>query len=102
MLQPKLERDVHKSPQARRATRRRVAMSARELGKPRHEVIHMWLIDVLIVVVVLAAIYGFVMVTRQRTRWFSSHTTRRAEDLYPDYADTGEPEHRGWRRRRRT
>ena len=47
----------------------------------------MWLISVVVVIVVAAAIYCFARLAGQQTRWLSRPTTRRAEDLYDDYAD---------------
>ena len=52
----------------------------------------MWWIDVVVVVVLAFGVYGFVTLTRSRTAWFDSKSTRRAEDLYGDYADRCPPD----------
>ncbi len=47
----------------------------------------MWWIYIVIAVVLAFGVYGFVTLTRSQTNMFSSKSYRRAEDLYPDYAD---------------
>jgi hypothetical protein len=47
----------------------------------------MWLFDILIVLVLIAGVWGFVTMTRSRTRSLSSHTSRSAEDMYDEFAD---------------
>jgi hypothetical protein len=49
----------------------------------------------IIVIAVLAfGIYGFFSLVRFRTRWMTSETTRRAEDMYDQYADSPRKRHR--------
>ncbi len=59
----------------------------------------MWFMDVLIVVVIAAGIYGFVVLTRQRTRRLSSHTNRTAQDMYDEFADSPAAQRRYARKR---
>jgi hypothetical protein len=61
----------------------------------------MWWVYVLFVALVGLGGFGFVSLTGYQTRWFTSRTTRRAEDLYSNFADEDDPEHKRRRRRRR-
>jgi hypothetical protein len=47
----------------------------------------MWWLDVLIVVVIIAGIYAFVVIVRARTSRLSSQTDRTAEQMYDEFAD---------------
>lgn len=47
-----------------------------------------WWGDVLFALAVLTAIWGFISLVGFRTKFITSKTDRRAEDLYGDYADT--------------
>ena len=53
----------------------------------------MWWLDVIIVVLFAAAVYGFVILVRSQTRYMSRKTSRTA-DMYDDYADTPRRQHR--------
>lgn len=59
----------------------------------------MWWLDVVIVVVLLAGVYGFVTLSRARTRRLSSHTERTVESMYDEYADPPAVQRRFARRR---
>ena len=48
----------------------------------------MWWLDVIIVVLFAAAVYGFVILVKSQTRYMSRKTSRTAADMYDDYADT--------------
>jgi hypothetical protein len=52
-----------------------------------------WWGDVLFVLAVLTAIWGFISLAGLNTRILTRRTDRRAEDLYADYAGTA-PRHR--------
>jgi hypothetical protein len=54
----------------------------------------MWWLDVIIVALFAAAVYGFVLLVRSQTRSMSRKTTRTAEDMYDDYADSPRQQHR--------
>jgi hypothetical protein len=62
----------------------------------------MWWIYIVIAAVLVFGVYGFVTLTRNQTNLFSSKSYRRAEDLYPDYADPAvdDPERKGKVRKR--
>ena len=47
-----------------------------------------WWETVLFLIAVVVAILGFLSMVGVRTRFLTHHTTRRAEDLYDDYADS--------------
>ncbi len=47
----------------------------------------MWWQYIIIAAVILFGIYGFLTLTNFETRVLSRRTTRRAADLYPNYAD---------------
>jgi hypothetical protein len=46
-----------------------------------------WWLYVIIVLLFVAAIWGFTRLIGLETRWLSHKTTRRAEDLYDGYGD---------------
>ena len=46
------------------------------------------LMDVAILALFAAAIYGFILMTGVRTRTLTRKTDRRAEDMYDQYADS--------------
>lgn len=48
----------------------------------------MWWQDIIIAAVILLGIYGFVVFTRFETRVLSRRTSRKAADMYPNYADS--------------
>ena len=48
----------------------------------------MWWQYIIIAAVILFGIYGFLTLTSFETRVLSRRTTRRAADLYPQYADS--------------
>ena len=48
----------------------------------------MWWQYIIIAAVILFGIYGFLTLTKFETRVLSRRTTRRAADLYPNYADS--------------
>lgn len=48
----------------------------------------MWWQYIIIAAVILFGIYGFLTLTGFETRVLSRRTSRRAEDLYPRYADS--------------
>ena len=48
----------------------------------------MWWQYIIIAAVILFGIYGFLTLTSFETRVLSRRTSRRAEDLYPRYADS--------------
>jgi hypothetical protein len=50
-----------------------------------------WWTYLIVVVVIAAGIYGFVVLTKTLTHRLSSHSDRRAEDLYDSYADRKPP-----------
>jgi hypothetical protein len=47
-----------------------------------------WWEAVLFLIVVAVAVWGFLSLVGLRTRSLTRKTTRRAEDLYPNYADS--------------
>ncbi len=59
----------------------------------------MWWLDVLIVLVIIAGIYAFVVMARARTIRLSSHTDRTAEPMYDEFADPPRTQGRFVRRR---
>ena len=54
----------------------------------------MWWQYIIIAAVILFGIYGFLTLTKFETRVLSRRTTRRAADLYPNYADSLRKQHR--------
>jgi hypothetical protein len=58
-----------------------------------------WIWDVVIGLVVVAGIYGFVGLTRGRTRHLTRRTTRRAEDMYDEFDDSPAAKRRFARKR---
>lgn len=44
--------------------------------------------NVVVIIVLLAGVYGFARLAGFRTKRLSSHTNRTAEDLYDTYADS--------------
>ena len=54
----------------------------------------MWWQYIIIAAVILFGIYGFLTLTSFETRALSRRTTRRAADLYPNYADSLRKQHR--------
>jgi uncharacterized membrane protein len=50
-------------------------------------VVPMWWMYVIVVVLAVVAVYGFLSAVGLETRWLSSKTSRRAEDLYDRFAD---------------
>ena len=48
----------------------------------------MWWQYIIIAAVILLGIYGFLTFTRFETRFLSRRTTRTAQDMYPNYADS--------------
>jgi hypothetical protein len=54
----------------------------------------MWWLDVIIVALFAAAVYGFILLVRSQTRHMNRKTTRRAEDMYDDFADPPRQQHR--------
>jgi hypothetical protein len=54
----------------------------------------MWWMDVIVVVVLAFGVYCFLSLVRWRTRWLSTKTTRRAEDMYDLHADRPRRRHR--------
>jgi hypothetical protein len=48
-----------------------------------------WWGDVLFALAAITAVWGFLSLVGLRTHFITSKTDRRAEDLYPRYADTG-------------
>ncbi|MGI9092516.1 MAG: hypothetical protein ACR2FF_03540 [Mycobacteriales bacterium] len=58
--------------------------------------IEMWWKYIVAAAVVLFVIYAFVSLTGFEKRWLTRKTSRTAEDMYHDHADTsGTPSHRG-------
>lgn len=57
-----------------------------------------WWGDVLFALAVIMAIWGFISLVGFRTHILTRKTDRRAEDLYPFYADTVPPRRRHERR----
>jgi hypothetical protein len=53
-----------------------------------------WWMYIVVIAVLAFGIYGFVSLVRFRTRWLTSETTRRAEDMYDQYADSPRKLHR--------
>ena len=58
----------------------------------------MWWLDVIIVVLFAAAIYGFITLVKSQTRYMSRKTSRTAADMYDEYADSPRRQHRFARR----
>jgi len=56
-------------------------------------VTHMWL-DIAIAAVLIFTVYAFLELAGFRTRYLTHRTTRRAEDLYDQYADSPRKQHR--------
>jgi hypothetical protein len=54
----------------------------------------MWWIYVVIVAVLALGIYGFLSLVRLQTRWLTSKTNRRAEDMYDNFAGSPGRRHR--------
>jgi hypothetical protein len=52
------------------------------------------LMDIAILALFAVAIYGFILMTRSRTRTLTRKTDRRAEDLYDRFADSPGEERR--------
>ena len=50
-----------------------------------------WWGDVLFALAAITAVWGFLSLVGLRTHFITSKTDRRAEDLYPNYADTKPP-----------
>ncbi len=59
----------------------------------------MWWLDVVIVLILIAGVWSFVIFARTRTRQLSRRTTRRAEDMYDEFADSRGAQKRFARRR---
>jgi hypothetical protein len=57
-------------------------------------VIDMWWMNIIVVALLAFGIYGFVSLVGFRTRWLNSKTTRRAEDMYGQYAAPPRKHHR--------
>jgi hypothetical protein len=73
-------------------------MGSRGLGQgARIEVIAMWWQYVIGAAVLIFLGYAFSTITGFNTRMLTRRTTRRAEDLYSDYADRRPPSHRSAR-----
>jgi hypothetical protein len=53
-----------------------------------------WWQYIIIAAVILLGIYGFLTLTSFETRVLTRRTARRAEDLYPHYADSMRKQHR--------
>jgi hypothetical protein len=62
-------------------------------GARANGVTHMWL-DIGIAALLIFAVYAFVELAGFRTRYLTHRTTRRAEDLYDQYADSPRKQHR--------
>ena len=56
-------------------------------------VTHMW-IEIAVAVVLIFTVYAFMELAGFRTRYLTHRTTRRAEDLYDQYADSPRKQHR--------
>jgi hypothetical protein len=54
----------------------------------------MWWMYVVIVAVLALGAYGFLSLARYQTRWLTSKTGRRAEDMYDNFADSPGKRHR--------
>jgi type II secretory pathway component PulL len=61
----------------------------------REVVIGMWWIDIVVVVLMALAVYGFLTIVGFNTRRLTRKTDRRAEDMYDSYADPPRRRHRG-------
>jgi hypothetical protein len=48
----------------------------------------MWWIYIVVVVVMALAVYGFISLAGFETRWLTSKTSRRAEDMYDRFSDS--------------
>jgi hypothetical protein len=48
-----------------------------------------WWLDIVIVAILAVGVIGFLSLVGVQTRWMSRRTTRRAEDLYPQFSDEG-------------
>jgi hypothetical protein len=53
----------------------------------------MW-IEIAVAVVLIFTVYAFLELAGFRTRYLTHRTTRRAEDLYDQYADSPRKQHR--------
>jgi type II secretory pathway component PulL len=49
----------------------------------------MWWLYVIVAVLFVLAMWSFASLVGFETRWLSHRTSRRADDLYDDYADRG-------------
>jgi hypothetical protein len=52
-----------------------------------------WWMYIVVIGILALGIYSFVMMVRWRTRWMTSETTRRAEDMYDQYANPPRKRH---------
>jgi hypothetical protein len=52
-----------------------------------------WWMYIVVIAVLGSGVYGFVSLVRFRTRWLTSETNRRAEDMYDLYADSPRKRH---------
>jgi hypothetical protein len=57
-------------------------------------VINMWWMDIVIVLLLVAGVYGFLTIVGFHTRQLTRKTDRRAEDLYDNFADSPRSRHR--------
>ena len=56
--------------------------------------INMWWVDIVVVLLFIAGIYGFATLAGFHTRRLSSKTDRRAEDMYDEFSDPQRSRHR--------
>jgi hypothetical protein len=57
-------------------------------------VTHMWWLYIIVAVLMIFTVYAFIELAGFRTRYLAHRTTRRAEDLYDQYADSPRKQHR--------
>jgi hypothetical protein len=54
----------------------------------------MWWLYIIVAVLMIFTVYAFIELAGFRTRYLTHRTTRRAEDLYDQYADSPRRQHR--------